>query len=273
MPKLQLKNRDKTGKSVNAGCIEIANHTNEQADIYFFGDICSESWQSEWYAEDKCPKDVEEFLKDVDGVATLNIHINSGGGSVFGGIAIYNLLKRHPANKIVYVDGVAASIASVIAMAGDKIIVPKNAQLMVHKPWCYAAGDANDMKKTAEMLDTCQKSILATYMTKAREGVTEDAINALIENETWLTGDKASEYFNISLEESCNAAACESTFFDIYKNIPEDLKKEKASADELVDTVAKKVLEIVESNIATKQAAAQENEERKKAILADLDLI
>lgn len=67
-------------------------------------------------------------------MSSINIHINSGGGSVFGGIAIYNMLKRNSAQKTVYIDGIAASIASVIAMAGDRIIVPANATMMIHKP-------------------------------------------------------------------------------------------------------------------------------------------
>ena len=112
----------------------IKNQTDSSADLFFYGDIVSETWQSECYEEDMAPGDVKEFLDQLDGTENINIHINSGGGSVFGGIAIYNMLRHNNAHKTVYVDGLAASIASVIMMAGDEIVMPKNATVMIHKP-------------------------------------------------------------------------------------------------------------------------------------------
>lgn len=131
---LELQKKDKYNKERTVGSIEIKNQTETTADLCFFGDINSESlgeWQK-YYPEDKAPKDVQDFLDQLEGVSKINVHINSGGGSVFGGIAIYNILKRYDAEITVYVEGLAASIASVIAMAGDKIIIPENAQMMIH---------------------------------------------------------------------------------------------------------------------------------------------
>ncbi len=113
---------------------KIKNKTDTSADLYFYGDIVSDSWQSYWTEEDRCPEDIREFLNDIEDHVDLNIYVNSGGGSVFGGLAIYNMLKRHKGYKTVYVDGIAASIASVIALAGDRVIVPSNAFIMIHKP-------------------------------------------------------------------------------------------------------------------------------------------
>ena len=165
MPKvLNLQKKDSQGRYEALGSIEIRNETGTSADLCFFGDINSESlgeWQK-YYPEDKAPKDVQDFLDQVGDVEKLNVHINSGGGSVFGGIAIYNILKRHKAEITVYVEGIAASIASVIAMAGDKIIIPANAQMMVHKPSSITWGNADDMRKEADVLDGCQKVILNT---------------------------------------------------------------------------------------------------------------
>ncbi|CEJ74233.1 putative Clp protease [[Clostridium] sordellii] len=219
---LNLKGVDyKTGQIKDSGRIEIKNQTGNSADLYFYGDIVSESWISEWYEDDMCPSDVKKFLDELENVQNINIHLNSGGGSVFGGLAIYNQLKRYNATITTYIDGLAASIASVIAMAGDKIIMPENAILMIHKPltWCY--GNADEMKKQIEILDTCQKSILSIYMEKTRSGITEDEINNLINESTWLTGEEASKYFNIELEGSVNIDNCISNYFDKY-NLPND---------------------------------------------------
>lgn len=130
MALFKLTKRDRNNKLREVGSIEIRNQTDESADLCFFGDINSESlgeWQK-YYPEDKAPSDVKDFLDQLENVSKINVHINSGGGSVFGGIAIYNMLKRFDAEITVYVEGLAASIASVIAMAGDKIVIPANAQ-------------------------------------------------------------------------------------------------------------------------------------------------
>ncbi len=219
---LELKNIDhKTGKIKGSGKIEIKNQTENSADLYFYGDIVSESWISEWYEDDMCPADVKVFLDELENVNNINIHINSGGGSVFGGLAIYNQLKRYNATITTYIDGLAASTASVIAMAGDKIVMPENALLMIHKPliWCY--GNANELQKQIDILDTCQNSILSIYMKKVKPGVTEDEINNLINAETWFTGEEAFNYFDIEIEGSINVNNCTSNYFEKY-NIPKN---------------------------------------------------
>lgn len=220
----QLKKKDSlTGEVKNAGKLEIKNQTDNAADLYFLGDIVSDSWQSYWYDEDKCPQDISDFLKEIENTKDINIYINSGGGSVHAGIAIYNMLKRHKGYKTVYVDGIAASIASVIAMAGDKVVIPSNAQLMIHKPSSWASGDADDFRKLADILDTCQESITTIYMNNVKDGVTKDEITEMINAETWLTGSEASNYFNIEVEEQSEIVACSSDFYKKYKNIPQNI--------------------------------------------------
>lgn len=243
---LKLQKKDRNDRYREVGSIEILNETEKSADICFFGDINSESlgeWQK-YYPEDKAPKDVQDFLDQLDGVSKINVHINSGGGSVFGGIAIYNILKRYNAQITVYVEGIAASIASVIAMAGDKIIIPKNAQMMIHKPSSVTWGNADDMRKEADILDGCQKVILNTYMQHAKEGVTSEQINALIDAETWKNGEEWQEFFDIEVSEKSNAAACTSDYFDRYHHLPEKLKENKEpTADEEKE---KQIAEILE---------------------------
>ena len=246
MPKiLNLQKKDSQGKYEALGSIEIRNETETSADLCFFGDINSESlgeWQK-YYPEDKAPKDVQDFLDQLGDVEKLNVHINSGGGSVFGGIAIYNILKRHKAEITVYVEGIAASIASVIAMAGDKIIIPSNAQMMVHKPSSITWGNADDMRKEADILDGCQKVILNTYMQHAKEGVTPEQINTLIDAETWKNGEEWQEYFDIEVSEESSIAASGSSYFDKYNNFP-GKKEEKTIPD--ADSIAEAVAERLE---------------------------
>ncbi|MGL4731262.1 MAG: head maturation protease, ClpP-related [Clostridium sp.] len=219
---LNLKGMDyKTGEIKDSGSLEIKNQTENSADLYFYGDIVSESWLSEWYEDDMCPGDVKKFLDELENTKNINIHINSGGGSVFGGLAIYNQLKRYNATITTYIDGLAASIASIIAMAGDKIVMPENAMLMVHKPLTWCSGNADDLKKQIEILDTCQKSIVSIYMKKVKPGITEEEINGLVNESTWLTGEEAAKYFNIELEGSINIENCISNYFEQYK-IPEN---------------------------------------------------
>jgi len=273
---LRLQKKDRNGRYNEAGSIEIRNEAGEAADLFFFGDINSESW-GEWqkyYPEDRAPKDVQDFLDQLDGVSKINVHINSGGGSVFGGIAIYNILKRHSAEITVYVEGLAASIASVIAMAGDRIIIPENAQMMVHKPSSITWGNADDMRKEAEVLDGCQKVILNTYMQHVKEGITPEQINALIDAETWKNGREWQEFFDIEVSEKSNAAACTSGYFCHYRNLPEELegKQPGLQADDIggiVDALAERLKEM----LGDRQAQDAGRDRQAQAILEDLDYI
>lgn len=126
----------------------------------------------------------------------LELEISSLGGSVFEGVAIYNALKRYAGTEgnslTVTVMGVAASIASVIAMAGTTIRMPANTYMMVHKPWGGLAGNADEMRDYADLLDKIELSLVGTYM--ARTGKTEDEIKALLETDTWLTAAEAVEH-------------------------------------------------------------------------------
>lgn len=286
MPKkiFELQKKDKNNKCRTVGSIEIRNQTETTADLCFFGDINSESlgeWQK-YYPEDKAPKDVKDFLDQLENVSKINIHINSGGGSVFGGIAIYNILTRYDAEITVYVEGLAASIASVIAMAGDKIIIPANAQMMIHKPSSITWGNADDMRKEADILDGCQKVIAKTYMRHTKEGVTEDQINELINAETWKNGEDWQEYFDIEISEKSLAAACGSEYYDKYNHVPEDLKKKQTAQEIDIDKLADTLMQRISDSLKEMRESAkggepkpQNNESEKQitAILEDLDLI
>ena len=199
MKVINFKNKgDKT-----VGKLEIKN-INGNSSIRFDGDIVDSDWDK-WNDTDSCPSDVLEALNGLTG--DLDIYINSGGGSVFSGMSIYNILSRYKGNKTVYVDGLAGSIASVIAMAGDKIVMPKNSFLMIHKPLCMVGGNANDFRKMADTLDTIEQGIINVYATKLKDGANIDDIKSMVNNETWLTGEQAQQYFNIEVSEANNAIA------------------------------------------------------------------
>ena len=272
----KLEKRDRNNKLREVGSIEIKNQTEDSADLCFFGDINSESlgeWQK-YYPEDKAPSDVKDFLDQLNGVSKINVHINSGGGSVFGGIAIYNMLKRFDAEIVVYVEGLAASIASVIAMAGDKIIIPANAQMMIHKPSSCAWGNADDMRKEADVLDGCQKVILNTYMQHTKDGITEDQINDLINAETWKNGEEWQEFFDIEISENSQAVAAASDFYVNYKNMPEEYNKKPDTKENMAEQIATAVVNAISEKLNIKTADPKDDFEIQAAeILEDLDLI
>ena len=272
MKELKFYNKDRDGNTKVCGAMTIKNQTDSSADLFFYGDIVSETWQSEWYEDDMAPGDVKEFLDQLDGTENINIHINSGGGSVFGGIAIYNMLRRNNAHKTVYVDGLAASIASVIMMAGDEIVMPKNATVMIHKPsasYFFTTKNADDLRKDAESLDTCQEAIMQTYMTKAK--VDKEEIEQKVNDETWLTGEEAAELFDIKVEEANDAVACAgSSMFFCYKNVPTSLTAQGKNAkkkDEQRPLSRQDIKEIFNESFSEYQA----REKEKKELLESLN--
>lgn len=208
--------------------LQIKNSTETSCDLYFYGDIV-DSWWGAWDDMDQYPESIKNFLDEAKG-KDINIYINSGGGSVFAGMAIYNMLKRHQGYKTVYVDGLAGSIASVIALAGDKVIIPSNAYMMIHKPWCGLHGNSTELREMADTLDKIEEGILNVYNENLAENADIEVVKAMVNAETWLTGDEASKYFNVNISESVDAVACTSDYFNKYskvpKNISNDLKKE-----------------------------------------------
>ena len=209
-------------RSISIAPISDSTDDNESASLYFYGDICGESWESKYYAESKAPQDVADFLHALDGKRKIDIYVNSGGGDVFGGIAIYNILSRYQGETVAHIDGIAASIAGIIPFACDKVIAKSSAQLMLHKPWSVCIGNADDMKKCIESLNTCEQSIVDIYASHAVNGTTPEKIRSMIDRETWLTCGQASQYFNIEIEQGEAAAACMSDYFSSYRNIPSE---------------------------------------------------
>jgi ATP-dependent Clp endopeptidase proteolytic subunit ClpP len=172
------------------------------------------------------------FQKELSAIkaSQIDLHINSPGGEVFDGITIYNLIKQHPANVTTYIDGLAASIASVIALAGDKVIMAENALMMIHNPWGMAMGDADTMRKMAESLDKVAGSIATAYVSKTSKD--EEEIAQLMAAETWMSADEAFEMgFADEISDKMDMAACAKFVPTMlaarYQHIPESLVASK----------------------------------------------
>lgn len=190
-------------------------------EILIYGDIVG----AKLHDSDVTAADFQRQLASLGDIKKLDIYINSAGGNVFEGQAIYSILRRHPAVKNVYIDGLAASIASVIAMAGDTVSMPKNAMMMVHHPFASVIGNASDMRKMAEDLDKVSQTIISAYMAKV--SISEEELKKLLDAETWMTADEALSYgFADEVTEALSqiAARADEQILANYKHMPEQAK-------------------------------------------------
>lgn len=211
---------------------QFKNATENTVDLYFYGDIVSDWWGA-WQDEDQYPEAIKNFLAEAGG-RDLNIYVNSGGGSVFAGIAIYNMLKRYQGKKRCYVDGLAGSISSLLPFIGSEPpTIPKNAYMMIHKPWCICEGNATDMRKMGDTLDSIEAGIWSVYEENLVEGVTIDDIKKLMEEETWLSGEEAAKYFRVKVGEESTIAAAVQDYTKLYcKNLPDALQNKEKETEE-----------------------------------------
>lgn len=222
---------------------------SSSADIFIYGDITRYRWDE----EDTTANSFKEDLDALGDVSTINLYINSPGGSVFEGVAIHNMLKRHKAKVNVYIDALAASIASVIAMAGDTIFMPKNSMMMIHNPWTFAMGNAAELRKVADDLDRIAVSAIQSYLAKTGDKITEDKLKELLDAETWLSADEAYEYGLCDVVQESNemAASISDELFAKYKNVPKQLisqQNTKIAPEEMAER--KRIAEEAKANSA-----------------------
>lgn len=163
--------------------------TEQSATITIYGDICSWAWEDFGEMSANILSKQLEALGDVN---EINVYINSYGGEVAEGLAIYNALRRHKAKVRTFCDGFACSIASVIFMAGDERIMNEASLLMIHNAWAWASGNATELRKQAEDLDKITQASVEAY--KAHSSLKEEDIKALMDAETWILPSEALEY-------------------------------------------------------------------------------
>lgn len=163
----------------------IRNENDESRTLFLNGEISDETW----YGDEVTPKMFKEELQDGEG--DITVWINSPGGDVFAAAQIYNMLMDYKGNVTVKIDGLAASAASVIAMAGTEVQMSPVAMMMIHNPATIAIGDSSEMKKAIDMLDEVKESIMNAYEIKT--GLSRSRISHLMDAESWFNAKKAVE--------------------------------------------------------------------------------
>lgn len=196
--------------------LAVKEDTSNEADLYLYNIIDDYAYEGYSDSADSILKDIN----DLGDIKQLNVFINSPGGSVFEGISIKNMLERQKLKGCfinVVIDGLAASIASVIAMAGDKIFMPENALMMVHRASCGCFGNADEMRKQIEVLDKIDIVITNTYVNRSGGLLSKEDVQAMFNSgDTWLTAEEAKNYgLCDEITESLKVAACaKSTDFE-----------------------------------------------------------
>lgn len=169
----------------NEFTLRIKSKVKNKAEIEMYGEI------SRW---DISARYVKEFIKNEidEKINEIDIFLMSPGGDVFEGIAIYNMIKRLDQKVRVHVDGLAASIASVIMLAGDEIVMGEGSQVMIHKPWTFALGNSSDLQETIDRLDRVENELVKIY--ENRTGLSRAEIENMIAAETWFNDEEAVEF-------------------------------------------------------------------------------
>jgi len=174
----------------------MATKTDTEAEVSIYGPIGGFDINAKDFAED---------LKGID-ADTIHLRVDSPGGSVIDGISIFNALQRHPAKVVTHIDSLAASMGSVVAMAGDEVRMANNALLMIHEPWTVAMGNADELRKNADTLEKMSGNILQAY---SRSQYTPEQVADLMKSETWMTAQDALDAGFIDyIDDGLKAVAC-----------------------------------------------------------------
>jgi ATP-dependent Clp endopeptidase proteolytic subunit ClpP len=218
----------------------IQNKAGETADVYIFDEIGTYGITA------------QEFITDIKDLkdTPINLRINSLGGDVFDGMAMYNVIKRREAKTTVYIEGIAASIATIISLGADEVVMAENSLFMIHNAWGGTMGEAKDMRKTAETLEKITGELTDIYRKKT--GLSYDALAEMMDEETWLNANEALEMgFIDTISDSIKVAAK----YDVskFKNITQEEIQNKLSininnkkmTNELKEWFNNKVEEIV----------------------------
>lgn len=164
--------------------VDAETSESGEAEIQFYGYISEYAWAQ----DDISPRLFRETLDSLEG-QPVTVRIHSGGGDVFAASAIRAMLMSYPGQVTTRIDGLCASAATVVALAGQKVVMQDSAYFMVHDPWCLAIGNAAELKETAKMLGTIKAGIVETYQNKT--GIDPETISKLMSQETWMTAEEA----------------------------------------------------------------------------------
>jgi ATP-dependent Clp protease protease subunit len=223
---------------------------SSSAEIYIYEDV-----GDSWYGGVSAGQFAKD-LKALGPVDTIDVRINSAGGDVFEGLAIYRQLVDHAARVVVHIDGLAASIASVIACAGDEIRISEAAYVMIHDAWGISIGNAGQMRKMADLLDTTSGSITDVYAARTKQGRAQ--LREWMQEERWFTGAEAVTYgFADEMDENLKVAARFDPKQHKFKHAPAALL---AASEEA--TAATPRLAAAKDQIATMRSRMRRRESR-----------
>lgn len=241
----------------------MAKVDGQKAKIDIYGDIVSESYR--WGDEETSAVSFRNALKALGDVSELEIHVNSGGGDVFEGVAIANMIKQHPAETSVYIDGLAASIATVIATAADNVYMPENSMFMIHNAWSIFMGNHSDMRKFADTLEHINNTTVKQSYIDKNPAIDVEALSAMMDNETWLSASEALALGLIDevLQPVQVAASITKEQMERFNNVPKAL----SAVDEKqpVASIDKEYLDNVLAKIREEIKALKQVEEKPKA--------
>ena len=229
--------------------------TEQTATINIYGDITS--W--EWFESDISAATLSKQLDAMGDVNQIDVFINSYGGEVAEGLAIYNALRRHKAKVTTYCDGFACSIASVVFMAGDERVMNESSLLMIHNAWTSVQGNAEELRKQAEDLEKITQASVEAY--KAHSSLSEDEIKELMDAETWMLPSEAVEYgFATAIESSGGSNAKQNAFVKLFDIIKAHQEAEKPE-EEAEEVIEEELEEEPQEEVADDEAEDEETEE------------
>lgn len=204
----------------------MAKRSDAKAEIYLYGVI-----GGDWFGDGVTAKQFADDLKALGNVSQIDLRINSEGGNVFDGKTMYSLLVDHKANVTVHIDGLAASAASFIAMAGNEIRIAEGAFVMVHNAWGVCVGSDDDMRRYADLLGTVSGTIADVYVSRTKN--TMDKVKKWMRDETWFTAKEAvaAGFADKMVDNLKVAASIKLTDPDRYKHLPAALRPNTARAN------------------------------------------
>lgn len=241
---------------MNDNFLNFKKISEQETELYVYGDIRKKDWIDAWLGTGKDTTDGFRFKDALNSVDTpnLTVRINSYGGSVSEGLAIYSLLSDFKGHLKTIVDGFACSAASIIFMAGQERVVPENGLLMIHNAWSYAEGDSNAMKKMAEDLEKITQPSINIYTLKT--GLSEETVKEMMDKESWITSKEAFELgFSTSQVRKEAQQALEADF--IYKLVMKNKNlQEKLQNKLLEEEKTKELQQELENHMVNEDAMA-----------------
>jgi ATP-dependent Clp protease, protease subunit len=229
--------------------------------LKIYGDIV----QEKLYDSDVTAESVKDFISNLGENEALDVYINSYGGEVHAGLAIYRTIKAHKGTKKVHIDGMACSIASVIAFAGDELIVPESSIMMIHLPYTAMVGNKLQFQEMIKTLETIESSMMTIYTNNLRKQSDKSKIQEFLEQEKWFNADEVDQYFKVTLLKDSEGTQAKT---GILKKFKQSAAADPAEAykQEVLRKLANKTQNRIAKNTRSKTAEAK----RKAPVLTAL---